>query len=145
MSDGDDGRSGGGLWIRVRQALQDRASGPPANLSRVDERVHPTKALPRVLRPGGLMMVIFSTSRHDRLVYRKYIIEDGEHLRHRWLPYTRPAQRLLLGRDVERLFAPLEVAESYLLTLDQREMSLRRPKLGEKAEETKWPDRSSRC
>jgi SAM-dependent methyltransferase len=81
----------------------------------------------RVLRPGGLVMALFTTVVFDRAVYRKYIIEDAEHLRHRWLPYGRPPQRALLGGEVERLFAPLEVTESYLLTHHQRETLLRRP------------------
>lgn len=225
MSDGDDGRSGSGLWIRIRQALQGRVTGPGADRSGVDGAVHPTKVLARVLdelsqhpapvlldlgpviganvsflgerlgcklhledlfaavdhlvregqeaevrpmleralahapasvdavlawdlfdylmpdeaamlagrvvrvlRPGGLLMTIFATSHDARPIYRKYFIEDGEHLRHRYLPYSRPAQRVLLGRDVERLFWPLGVAESYLLTHHQRETLLRRPR-----------------
>jgi len=87
----------------------------------------------RVLRPGGLVMAFFTTVHFDRAVYRKYIIEDPGHLRHRWLPYARPPQRVRLGRDVERLFAPLEVAGSYLLTHHQRETLLRRPSGARKA------------
>jgi hypothetical protein len=225
MSDGDGGRSGSGLWLRVRRAFQGSLSGPGTDPSDVDGAVHPTKVLARVLdelslqpapvlldlgpviganvsflgerlacrlhledlfaavdrltgagkdaevrpmldsalaldpasvhavlawdlfdhlmpeeaavlagrvvrvlRPGGLVMAIFATSHDARPLYRKYIIEDGEHLRHRWLPYSRPAQRVLLGRDVERLFSPLEVAESHLLTHHQRETLLRLPK-----------------
>ena len=100
--------------------------------------------LVRVLRPGGLVMAFFTTAPFDRPAYRKYIIEDGEHLRHRWLPYSRPAQRVLYARDVERLFTPLEVAESHLLTHHQRETLLRRPARGEKDGVTAWHDRSSR-
>ena len=87
----------------------------------------------RVLRPGGLVMAFFTTVGFDRAVYRKYIIEDAEHLRHRWLPYARPPQRVLLGGEVERLFAPLEVTESHLLTHHQRETLLRRPSGARKA------------
>ena len=100
--------------------------------------------LVRVLRPGGLVMAFFTTALLDRPAYRKYIIEDGDHLRHRWLPFSRPAQRVLYARDVERLFMPLEVAESYLLTHHQRETLLRRPKRREKDGVTAWHDRSSR-
>jgi len=81
----------------------------------------------RVLRPGGLVMAFFTTVVFDRAVHRKYIIEDPEHLKHRWQAFARPPRRVLLGREVERLFAPLEVAESYLLTHHQRETLLRRP------------------
>lgn len=97
----------------------------------------------RVLRPGGLVLAFFATAADTGAYYRKYLIEDGDHLRHRWMPYARPAQRVLLGRDVERLFAPLDVMETYLLTHHQRETLLRRPRRGEKAEATAWPDRPS--
>jgi hypothetical protein len=100
--------------------------------------------LVRVLRPGGLVMACFTTTVLDRLAYRKYIIEDGEHLRHRWLPYSRSAQRVLYARDVDRLFTPLEVVESHLLMHHQRETLLRRPTPGEKDGVTAWHDRSSR-
>lgn len=84
--------------------------------------------LERVLRPGGLVMALFTTALFEHALFRKYVIEDPKRLRHRWLPFARAPQRVLLARDVERLFAPLEVAESYLLTHHQREMLLRRPK-----------------
>jgi hypothetical protein len=81
----------------------------------------------RTLKPGGFVMAFFSTVLIDDFACRKYVAEDLDHLRHRRMPFARQPERVLLGRDVERLFSPLEVAESYLLTHHQRETLLRRP------------------
>jgi len=84
------------------------------------------------LKPGGFVMALFSTVLNDDLVFRKYVIVDSDHLRHRRESSVRRAKRVWLGRDVERLFAPIEVAESHLLTHHQRETLLRQPFAGRK-------------
>ncbi|MCX6552089.1 MAG: class I SAM-dependent methyltransferase [Acidobacteria bacterium] len=83
--------------------------------------------LDRLLRPGGLVMAFFTTVLVDDYAYRKYIIEDADHLRHRRVPFARQPNQVWLGGDVERLFASMEVVDSYLLTHHQRETLLRRP------------------
>jgi hypothetical protein len=84
------------------------------------------------LKPGGLVMALFSTVLSDDLSFRKYVIVDSDHLRHRREPSVRRAKRIWLGRDVERLLAPLQVAESHLLTHRQHETLLRQPIAGRK-------------
>lgn len=89
------------------------------------------KALARqlvtMLKPGGVVMALFTTVLRDEASFRKYVIVDAGHLRHHRVPSARCAKRVWLGRDVEQLFAPLEVAESHLLTHRQRETLLRQP------------------
>jgi hypothetical protein len=83
--------------------------------------------LSRLLRPGGSMMVLFTTEpRHDASS-RRYVIVDEEHLRHRFAPGARWARKVWPCRDIEVLLAPLEVQQSHLLAHHQREMLLRRP------------------
>jgi hypothetical protein len=84
------------------------------------------------LKPGGFVMALFSTVLTDDLSFRKYVIVDSDHLRHRRKPSVRRAKRVWLGRDVARLLAPIEVAESHLLTHHQRETLLRQPLAGRK-------------
>jgi hypothetical protein len=84
------------------------------------------------VKPGGFVMALFSTVLNDDLSFRKYVIVDSDHLRHRRESFVRRAKRVWLGRDVERLFAPIEVAESHLLTHHQRETLLRQPFAGRK-------------
>jgi hypothetical protein len=84
------------------------------------------------LKPGGLVMALFSTVLTEELSFRKYVIVDSDHLRHRREPSVRRAKRVWLARDVERLLAPFEVAESHLLTHHQRETLLRQPLAGRK-------------
>lgn len=81
----------------------------------------------RIVRPGGLIMVLFSTRRIDHPSHRKYVIVDDGHLRHRRYPASRGARRVWLGRDVQRLFAPLVIDESFLLAHGQRETLVRKP------------------
>jgi hypothetical protein len=90
------------------------------------------RLLVTALKPGGFVMALFSTVVIDELSFRKYVIVDSDHLRHRWESSVRRAKRVWLGRDVERLFAPMEVAESHLMTHHQRETLLRQPIAGRK-------------
>jgi hypothetical protein len=85
------------------------------------------RQLLRSLKPGGFMMALFSTVLVDDLSFRKYVIVDSDHLRHRRELSVRRAKRVWLGRDVERLLAPMKVDESHLLAHHQRETLLRRP------------------
>lgn len=80
----------------------------------------------RLLRPGGLMVALFSTARADEPIHRKYVIVDDEHLEHRVRPAARGPRRVWLSREVQRAFAPLIVEESFLLRHRQRETLFRK-------------------
>jgi hypothetical protein len=80
-----------------------------------------------LLRPGGLMMALFTTEPRHETASRRYVIVDPEHLRHRPAPGARWPRKVWPLRDIEILLAPLEVQQSHLLAHHQREMLLRRP------------------
>ena len=81
----------------------------------------------RMLKPGGVGMAIFSTVRSDAQPYRKYVMVDEHHLRHRSYPAAQGPNRLWSSRDVQLLLANLEVDESFLLTHRQRETLFHKP------------------
>ncbi len=85
------------------------------------------KRLVALLRPGGLLMALFTTEPRHEAASRRYIIADADHLRHRPAPGARWARTVWPLRDIEVLLAPLEVRQSHLLAHHQREMLLRRP------------------
>jgi hypothetical protein len=80
-----------------------------------------------LLRPGGLMMALFTTEPRHEAASRRYVIVDQDHLRHRPAPGARWPRKVWPLRDIEVLLAPLEVRQSHLLAHHQREMLLRRP------------------
>ena len=80
-----------------------------------------------LLRPGGLLMALFTTEPRHEAASRRYVIADADHLRHRPAPGARWARKVWPLRDIEVLLAPLEVLQSHLLAHHQREMLLRRP------------------
>lgn len=86
-----------------------------------------SRRLTALLRPGGLMMALFTTEPRDEPASRRYVIVDADHLRHRPAPGARWARRVWPLRDIEVLLAPLEVRQSHLLAHHQREMLLRQP------------------
>jgi hypothetical protein len=83
--------------------------------------------LTSLLRPGGLMMALFTTQPRDETASRRYVIADADHLVHRPAPGARWPRRVWPLHDIEALLAPLEVHQSHLLLHQQREMLLRRP------------------
>jgi hypothetical protein len=85
------------------------------------------KKLTTLLRPGGLMMALFTTEPRHEAASRRYVIVDAGHLRHRPAPGARWARKVWPMRDIEVLLSPLEVRQSHLLAHHQREMLLRRP------------------
>ena len=85
------------------------------------------RRLASLLRPGGLMMALFTTEPRHEAASRRYVIVDADHLRHRPAPGARWARKVWPLRDIEVLLAPLEVYQSHLLAHHQREMLLRRP------------------
>ncbi|MCX6539195.1 MAG: methyltransferase domain-containing protein [Acidobacteria bacterium] len=83
--------------------------------------------LARMLKPGGMGMAVFSTIRSNEQRYRKYVMVDEHHLRHRSYPAAQGPHRLWSSRDVQLLLANLEVDESFLLTHRQRETLFHKP------------------
>ena len=90
------------------------------------------RRLASLLRPGGLMMALFTSEPRHEAASRRYVIVDADHLRHRPAPGARRARKVWPMRDIEVLLAPLEVLQSHLLVHHQREMLLRRPLAPEK-------------
>jgi hypothetical protein len=86
-----------------------------------------SRHLASLLKPGGLMMALFTTEpRHEATSWR-YVIVDADHLRHRPAPGARWPRKVWPVRDIEVLLAPLEVQHTHLMAHHQREMLLRRP------------------
>ena len=66
--------------------------------------------------PGGAVMGFFCTaSRRCRLHFTKYVIVDDNSLRHRPHAGGGGAKRVLLNRDIIRMFEGLHVSRSFLL------------------------------
>jgi len=86
-----------------------------------------SQRLTALLRPGGVMMALFTTEVRHEAVSLRYVIADADHLRHRPAPGARWPRKVWPLRDIEVLLAPLEVRQSHLLAHHQREMLLRRP------------------
>lgn len=88
------------------------------------------RQLKRVLRPDGVLLAFFSTvdSRSTtRPTYTKHVVVDRTHLQYRPYAGSRPKQRPLLNRDIQRLFEPLRVTENVLLKMNLREVLFRKP------------------
>jgi SAM-dependent methyltransferase len=88
------------------------------------------KQLERVLRPDGVLLAFFSTTRPPagvRATYTKHVIVDRRHLQYRSYAAVRAKQPPLLNRDIQRLFEPLRITESFLLKTNLREVLFRKP------------------
>jgi len=83
--------------------------------------------LVRILKPGGAVFGLFATAETGPPHYTKYVIVDGDRLRHRPYPAADGRRHILLNRDIIRLFEGLEVAESVLLQINIREILFRKP------------------
>jgi hypothetical protein len=81
----------------------------------------------RMLKPGGVVMALFCTSNVETSGYTKYDIVDAGTVRQRPHPGIGGARRALPNRDIIRMFDGLNVADSFLLKNNTREMLLRRP------------------
>ncbi len=80
----------------------------------------------RILRPGGVLLVMFSTETRAARGHTKYEIVDHTTLRHRFCASQHVQQRVLQSREVTRMFNGLAVADSFLLTHRMREMLFRK-------------------
>jgi hypothetical protein len=83
--------------------------------------------LTRVLRPDGALLGFFGTVPPRDTHYTKFIIVDEVNLKHRPYPALRGRQKILLNRDIIRMFAGLRVSDSFLLQNNLREILFRKP------------------
>jgi hypothetical protein len=91
---------------------------------------HLARQLVRVLRPDGVLLAFFSTAdprSSIRPTYTRHVVVDRGHLRYRPYAAARAKQRPLLNRDIQLLFAPLRIAENFLLKTNLREVLFRKP------------------
>ena len=62
-----------------------------------------------------------------REVLQKYIVADDASLRYKTYPAARARQRVLLNRDIIKMFEGLRVTESFLMKNNVREILFRKP------------------
>jgi SAM-dependent methyltransferase len=82
--------------------------------------------LVRMLRPGGVLLGFFGARASDDPRYTKYFIEDETHLRYRFYPSACVRRWVLQNRDINIMFAGLEVFDSVLLKSGVREILFRK-------------------
>ena len=85
------------------------------------------RELKRMLRPGGVLLGFFGARASDDPRYTKYFIEDETHLRHRFYPSACGRRWVLQNRDINLMFAGLELFDSVLLKSGVREILFRKP------------------
>jgi hypothetical protein len=83
--------------------------------------------LMRLLRPDGALLGFFSTTEGRPQVYTKFMVIDDRTLRYRTYPASRPRQKVLQNRDLNKMFEGLRVAESFLMKNSVREILFRKP------------------
>jgi SAM-dependent methyltransferase len=82
--------------------------------------------LMRILRPGGVFLGFFGARASDNPQYTKYVIEDETHLRYRFYPSACSRRWVLQNRDINIMFAGLEICETVLLKSGVREILFRK-------------------
>jgi len=82
--------------------------------------------LMRILRPGGVLLGFFGARASDDPRYTKHIIEDETHLRCRYYPSLSTRRWVLQNRDINIMFAGLEICETVLLKSGVREILFRK-------------------
>jgi hypothetical protein len=85
------------------------------------------ETLMRLLKPEGALLGFFSIAEGRPQVYTKFMVVDDNTLRYRTYPASRPRQKVLQNRDLNKLFEGLRVAESFLMKNSVREMLFRKP------------------
>ncbi len=83
--------------------------------------------LMRMLRPDGALLGFFSTTEGRPQVYTKFMVIDDKTLRYRTYSASRPRQKVLQNRDLNKMFEGLRVAESFLMKNSVREILFRKP------------------
>jgi hypothetical protein len=82
--------------------------------------------LMRMLRPGGVFLGFFGARASDDPRYTKHVIEDETHLRCRYYPSACTRRWILQNRDINIMFAGLEICETVLLKSGVREILFRK-------------------
>jgi len=82
--------------------------------------------LMRILRPGGVFLGFFGARASDNPQYTKYFIDDEAHLRFRFYPSACTRRWVLQNRDINIMFAGLEICETVLLKSGVREILFRK-------------------
>ena len=82
--------------------------------------------LMRMLRPGGVFLGFFGARASDDPRYTKYLMEDEMHLRCRNYPSACTRRWVLQNRDINIMFAGLEICETVLLKSGVREILFRK-------------------
>src|SRR5437870_1499286 len=82
--------------------------------------------LMRILRPGGVFLAFFGARASDNPRYTKYLIEDEMHLRYRFYPSACTRRWVPQNRDINIMFAGLEICETVLLKSGVREILFRK-------------------
>jgi hypothetical protein len=127
-----------GEEARVSEALAARVAQEPKSVDGIlawdifdyllnAEAKSLARRLAAALKPGGLLLGLFTTVPLTEAEFRTYAIVDDEHLRCRRVAAARKPTRIWLAGDVEALLAPLEVVHAHLLAHDRRETLLRQP------------------
>ena len=88
------------------------------------------RQLVRILRPDGALLAQFTTSELSTSpappTYTRYVVVDRQNLQYRPYGPARTKQRPLPNREVQRLFEPLRITESFLLKNNLREVLFRK-------------------
>jgi SAM-dependent methyltransferase len=82
--------------------------------------------LVRILRPGGVLLGLFGSLASDGSPCVKYVIEDEAHLRSRVGPSPGGRRWVLQNRDINVMFAGLDLCDSVLLKSGVREILFRK-------------------
>jgi hypothetical protein len=82
--------------------------------------------LMRILRPGGVLLGFFGARASDDPRYTKFFFEDESHLRCRYYPSACTRRWVLQNRDINIMFAGLEICETVLLKTGVREILFRK-------------------
>ena len=76
----------------------------------------------RMLRPGGALLGFFGARASDETRYTKYFIQDESRLRYRFYVGACRRRAVLQNRDIDNLFAGLQLSDSVLMRSGVREV-----------------------
>ena len=85
------------------------------------------RRLVALVRPGGAILAFFANERVPGEYFTRYQVVDERTVALRKYPSSCARQLMLANRDIERLFAGLRVAESFLMLSRSREVLFRKP------------------
>jgi hypothetical protein len=87
-------------------------------------------ALVRMMRVDAVLLGFFSAAARPESGFTKFTVVDETQLRHRTYPSLATRQHALQNRDIIKMFAGLNVSDSFLLHNHQREILFRKPRVG---------------